>query len=242
MKKIILIYIWVFFNSLLPQQLQENKYGLLVVDNVDLYAELVSVDSSKLLIDLEDFIPGIIPDIRYATDNNFYGSPVYSDEKIFLRTKAAEALWLVQKELLKQNKSLKVFDAYRPYSVTVLFYHKIKDTNFVASAYTGSRHNRGCAIDLTIVDLASGKDLKMPTEYDDFSERAAADFMDITEEEKANRDLLQSLMIKNGFVALRSEWWHFDFSDWKKYEITDISFSDLEKIYLEYKEKHFYDR
>lgn len=242
MKKLFSICVFVGLVSSFPQQLVTNKYGLEVVDNAENYAELISQDSTKILFDLEDFIPGIITDVRYATDNNFYGSPVYSEEKIFLRSTAAQALLLVQNELKEQNKSLKIFDAYRPYSVTVLFYEKIKDTNFVASAYTGSRHNRGCAIDLTIVDIASGKELKMPTEYDDFTERAASDFMDITEDEKANRELLHSIMIKNGFVPLRSEWWHFDFRDWKKFEITDISFSDLDKIYSEYKEKYFYAR
>src|SRR4030042_3318698 len=173
MKKIILLFCFGFISSVFPQELKENEFGLKVVDNEELYSAMISEDSSKLFIDLEDFIPGIIPENRYATDNNFYGFRVYDDDRIFLRKTAAEALFQIQEELLEQDKCLKIFDAYRPYYVTVLFYEKIKDTNFVASAYTGSRHNRGCAVDLTIFDLKTGKDLKMPTEYDDFSEKAS---------------------------------------------------------------------
>jgi zinc D-Ala-D-Ala dipeptidase len=241
MKKILVLVALTSLFSF-PQQVSYNNYGLQVVDNTVLYLNQVEMDSTKLFADLEDIIPGVLLDIRYASTDNFYGEPVYPTKKTFLRLPAALALKSVQDELSKQNKALKVFDAYRPYSVTVLFYEKIKDTNFVASAWTGSRHNRGCAVDLTIVDLSSGKDLKMPSEYDDFTEKAAIDYMGGTEEERINRELLQSLMQKYGFKSLRSEWWHFDFSDWKKYEITDLTFNDLEKIYIEHKEINDYGR
>jgi zinc D-Ala-D-Ala dipeptidase len=235
MKKYIFLLSFIF-SVVYPQQIATNKYGLQVVDNPELYKVLLSEDSSKMLVDLEDYIPWIMTDIKYASEDNFYGQPVYPEGKVFLRHPAAEALKNVQDELLKQGKVLKVFDAYRPYSVTVLFYEKIKDTNFVASAWKGSRHNRGCAVDLTIADLKTGKELRMPTEYDDFTERASIDYMDISTEEKNNRNLLQSLMQKYGFKPLKSEWWHFDYYEWKKYELTDISFDDLEEIYLESKE------
>jgi len=242
MKKKFLLLVLINITVLFPQQIAENEYGVRVVDNIYLYESLTAADSTKLFIDLKDFIPGIITEVRYASDNNFYGSAVYDEDAVFLRRPAAEALFKVQLELLAQNKTLKIFDAYRPYIVTVLFYEKIKDTNFVASAYTGSRHNRGCAVDLTIADLLTGDELRMPTEYDDFSERAAVDYMNIPDEEKANRNLLQDVMKKYGFLSLRSEWWHFDFPGWKKYEITDISFNELRKIYLEYLEVKEYAR
>lgn len=236
MKMKIIIFFLVFFNYLHSQEAELNEYGLFVCGTHKSYVALIQKDSSKLFVDI-DIIPGIRKDIRYATRNNFYGSPVYEEQKAFLRLPAALSLAEIQEELLKQNKCLKIFDAYRPYSVTVLFYQKIKDTNFVASAWTGSRHNRGCAVDLTIVDLKTGRELEMPTPYDDFSDKAAADYKDITPEEKTNRDLLQSLMQKHGFILLKSEWWHFDYYDWKKYELADLSFSELEKTYTDYKEK-----
>lgn len=242
MKKIFFLLVLVNLTPLFAQQIAENEYGVRVVDNIYLYETLIAGDSTKLFIDIRDFIPGIITDVRYASDNNFYGSAVYDEDAVFLRRSAAEALFMVQQELLAQNKALKIFDAYRPYSITILFYEKIRDTNFVASAYTGSRHNRGCAVDLTIADLLTGDELKMPTEYDDFSEKAAVDYMNISDEEKANRNLLQDVMKKYGFLPLRSEWWHFDFPDWKNYEITDISFNELRKIYLEYMEVKEYAR
>jgi zinc D-Ala-D-Ala dipeptidase len=242
MMKKILIFAVLFCVHCYPQEVSLNKYGLPVVDNIKLYFNQVQSDSTKLLVDLEDFIPEVEIDIRYASENNFYGEAVYSDSKAFLRLPAAAALKEVQEELLKQNKTLKIFDAYRPYYVTVLFYEKIRDTNFVASAWTGSRHNRGCAVDLTIVDMLTGKELKMPTEYDVFTERAAINYMDITEEERENRELLQSLMLKYGFKPLKSEWWHFDYSEWKKYEITDITFEELENVYIEFKEIFDYAR
>jgi zinc D-Ala-D-Ala dipeptidase len=241
MKKNILFVI-IFCGLLYSQQIEYNKYGLQVVDNPEIYGILIESDSTKLLVDLEDYIPGVKLDILYATADNFYKEPVYPRGKAFLRLPAAEALKNVQNELARQNKSLKIFDAYRPYGVTLLFYEKIKDTNFVASAWTGSRHNRGCAVDLTIIDLDTGEELKMPTEYDDFTERAAIDYMDIPDNEKQNRNLLQSLMQKYGFSPVKSEWWHFDYHDWKKFEITDISFDELEKIYLSFKEINEYVR
>jgi zinc D-Ala-D-Ala dipeptidase len=241
MKKTVFFFL-IFTLSSLAQEVSLNKYGLPVVDSKELYIRTVEFDSSKLFVDLEDLIEGVILEIRYASDDNFYGSPVYNDEKAFLRTPAAEALVKVQEELQLMNKGLKIFDAYRPYGITLLFYEKIKDTNFVASAWTGSRHNRGCAVDLTIVDLSSGEELKMPTQYDDFTEKASIDYPDVTSEEKQNRELLQKVMIKYGFLPLKSEWWHFDFSEWKKFELTDIDFDELEEIYLEYKEVNEYAR
>jgi zinc D-Ala-D-Ala dipeptidase len=241
MKKVALLVL-VISGLISSQQISYNQYGLQVVSDILTYNLLVEADSTKLLVDLEDYIPGILLEIRYASGNNFYGHPVYPYEKAFLRLPAAEALRSVQLELLKEDKTLKIYDAYRPYSVTLLFYEKIKDTNFVASAWSGSRHNRGCSVDLTIVDQKTGKELKMPTDYDDFTERAAVDFADITEEEKFNRELLITLMQSAGFVPLRSEWWHYDFNNWKKFELSDLSFEELEKSYIEFKEIKYYGR
>ena len=123
---------------------------------------------------------------------------------------------------------LKVYDGYRPYQVTVTFYEAYHDTTFVASPYTGSRHNRGCAVDLTLIDLKTGKELFMPTPYDAFTKQASATWTDgLSAEALKNRKLLQDVMLRHGFVIYPSEWWHFDFAGWQNYPVTDISFEDL---------------
>ena len=209
------------------QEIRKNKYGLFVVDNIEIYKTIVAEDSNNLLIDLEEYIPGIKFDIRYATKNNFFGDAVYNVQKAFLRLPAAESLKKAQQELNKMGLGLKIYDAYRPYSVTVKFYEKYPDTNFVASAWKGSRHNRGCAIDLTIINLKTGKEIDMPTLYDDFTERASINYMDLPEEQIKNRKLLLDIMNHNGFIPYKSEWWHYDFKGWEKFELMDISFELL---------------
>jgi D-alanyl-D-alanine dipeptidase len=185
-------------------------------------------DSSRLLIDLEKYIPGIKLDVRYATKNNFFGQAVYKIEKAFLRLPAAKALKKVQQDLNKKGLGLKIFDAYRPYSVTVKFYEKYPDTNFVASVWKGSLHNRGCAVDLTVIDLKSGEEIEMPTEYDDFTKRAGINYSNLPEKQIKNRSLLLAVMVQNGFIPQKSEWWHYNFTGWENYELMDIPFEVLE--------------
>jgi len=209
------------------QQIHKNKYGLFVIDKLSEYNALVSKDSSNRLVNLQNIIPGIKLDIRYATKNNFLGEPVYNSAYAFLRLPAAIALKKVQMELKKMGMGIKVFDAYRPYSATVKFYNKVKDTVYVASAWTGSRHNRGCAVDLTLISLKTGKPLDMPTGFDSFLDKAHSDYLDLTPEEIRNRDLLIGVMAKYGFNNYPGEWWHYDYKDWKKFDLMDISFEQL---------------
>jgi D-alanyl-D-alanine dipeptidase len=122
---------------------------------------------------------------------------------------------------------LKIFDGYRPYSVTVKFFDIASDKSFVANPKDGSRHNRGCAIDLTLINLRTGKELEMPTPYDSFAPEAASDFNNLPSEVIQNRELLRSTMEKNGFRVLNNEWWHFDFNGWKSFEIMDIPFENI---------------
>ncbi|MGE5805781.1 MAG: M15 family metallopeptidase [Ignavibacteria bacterium] len=210
------------------QEIKKNNYGLYVVDNLKTYKALIEEDSSRLLIDLEKFIPGIKLDVRYATKNNFFGQAVYEVQKAFLRLSAAKALKKVQQELNKKALGLKIFDAYRPYSVTVKFYEKYPDTNFVASAWKWTLHNRGCAVDLSVIDLKSGEEIEMPTEYDDFTKRAGIHYNNLPEEQIKNRSLLLEVMVQNGFIPQKSEWWHYNFTGWEKYELMDIPFEVLE--------------
>jgi D-alanyl-D-alanine dipeptidase len=212
------------------QEFKLNEYGLYVINDPDVYNSIIEKDSSKQLVDLEDFIDGIKLDIRYATENNFYGKPVYQKAKAYLRYPAAVALKKVQEELLGNGLALKIFDAYRPYSVTILFYKNYSDSTFVASPWKGSRHNRGCAVDLTIVDIQTNKELEMPTPYDDFTQRAHSEYNNLPDSVILNRNMLIEVMERNGFQVLKDEWWHYDFSEWKNYELMDLSFEELEKI------------
>ena len=212
------------------QELKKNKYGLFVIDNPKMYHDLTLKDSSNILVDLQKIIPYIKLDIRYSTKKNFLGEPVYNSARAFLRLPAAIALKKVQHELNLIGLGIKIFDGYRPYSATVKFYNKVKDTIYAASAYTGSRHNRGCAVDLTLISLKTGKPLDMPTDFDSFSEKAHSDYLNLTSSEIKNRDLLIGVMAKYGFINLDSEWWHYDFKDWKKYDLMDLSFDQLDKI------------
>jgi len=204
-----------------------NKYGLTVIDNLQYYNSQIKDDSEKQLIDLKKFIPGIVLDIRYATANNFTKNVVYEESAAFLRKPAAEALKKVQGELLKDGYGLKIYDAYRPYSATVKFWDLIKNSTYVATPQRGSRHNRGCAVDLSIIDIKTGKEIEMPTEFDNFTEKAAANYKPVSSAAENNRALLQRLMTKNGFVIYDGEWWHFDYSAWKNFDILDIPFSKL---------------
>jgi len=125
--------------------------------------------------------------------------------------------------------AIKIYDAYRPYKATVKFYEFYRDTTYVASPYRGSRHNRGCAVDITLVDLKTGKELAMPTEFDSFKKEAWPSTPVKDSLVRKNRELLISVMQQHGFKVNASEWWHFDFTGWQQYEVTDIDFEELEK-------------
>lgn len=212
------------------QEIPKNEYGLAVIDNIALYLETVEQDSVNRLIDLEKFIPSIVFDVKYATTDNFTGKQLYPYPKAYLRYPAAVALRNVQKELNQAGLGLKVWDAYRPYTITVLMWDYVQDPRYVADPRNGSRHNRGCAVDVTLIDLETGKELPMPTEYDDFTEKAHLDFDDLPDDILANRALLIEVMQQHGFDPLPSEWWHFDYTDWRSFDLMDVSFDDLKTV------------
>ena len=202
-------------------EISENEYGLEVIEDKDLYLQTVAEDASKELVDLEEEVSGIRLDIRYATENNFMGEQLYPVAKAVLRKPAAESLTEVQEELGDQGIGLKVFDGYRPYEVTERIWEPYQDPDYVADPAEGSRHNRGCAVDLTLVD-GNGEELLMPTDFDDFSERAGHDYEDLPEEAIRNRDLLREAMESHGFVALETEWWHYDCQDFERFELLNL--------------------
>lgn len=166
-------------------------------------------------------------DIRYAATNNFTGRQVYPCAKAFLHKPTAVKLATAQKKLEEQGLSLKVYDAYRPLSVQKIFWAIRPDERYVADPKKGSRHNRGSAVDVTLVELESGRELEMPSGYDDFSTRAHYAFTNLPPEAISNRAVLRATMSNCGFVPFETEWWHFDDSDWTNYPIIDIPLESL---------------
>jgi D-alanyl-D-alanine dipeptidase len=167
-------------------------------------------------------------DIRYATENNFVGKKVYPEARAFLQKPAARALLKVHHELKKQGLGLVIFDGYRPWTITKLFWDVTDGDKrkFVADPAKGSKHNRGAAVDLSIYDLKTGELLDMPSGYDEFTERASPNYTGGTEQQRKNRDLLRKLMENEGFTVNPNEWWHFDYKNWQDYAIYDISFTE----------------
>ena len=169
-------------------------------------------------------------DIRYATSNNFMGFPLYKRPGAYLQRPAAEALGRVAKALRAKGYGLLVHDAYRPWFVTKMFWDATPAGSrmFVADPATGSRHNRGCAVDLTLYDLSTGRPVEMTGRYDEMSMRSYADYIGGTSRQRWLRDLLRTAMEREGFQVLHEEWWHFDFKDWNDYPIGNIPFSKLQ--------------
>lgn len=181
------------------------------------------------LVELIKLDPTIKLDIRYATTNNFAKQQVYREARAFLQRPAAEALLRAHQKLRTQGFGLLVFDGYRPWSVTKLFW-EITPPNkkqFVADPSKGSRHNRGCAVDLTLYDLRTSRAVPMPSGYDEFSERAHPSYQGGTEAERRHRELLRAAMEAEGFTVYEHEWWHFDYKDWRDYPILNLSFNEI---------------
>ncbi len=178
------------------------------------------------LIRLDDSIK---LDIRYATTNNFLSTPFYTSAKAFMQRPAAEALVRVHKKLAKQGYGLLIYDGYRPWSVTKMFWDATpeKQRVFVADPSQGSRHNRGCAVDLTLYDRKTGQPVEMVGGYDEMSDRSYADYLGGTSLQRYHRDLLRRAMQEEGFTVYEAEWWHFDYKDWRKYRIGNLALEEI---------------
>jgi D-alanyl-D-alanine dipeptidase len=203
---------------------------LVVVRKFKIYKELVAKDSSKKMIELKTIMPKLVYDLRYATVNNFLHQHLYKKgDETYLRLPVVLALAKAEQELNEKGFGLKIWDAYRPYSVTVKMWEPIKDDRYVADPKFGSGHNRGTAVDLTIINLKDGKELDMGTGFDNFSDTAHQTFTNLPEEILQNRFLLKSTMEKYGFVAVATEWWHFYWKNANDFELMDIDFKKFRK-------------
>jgi D-alanyl-D-alanine dipeptidase len=183
------------------------------------------------LVDVTKLDPTIRLDIRYATPNNFMGRPVYTQPRAFLQRPAAEALVRANQSLRAKGYGIIIFDAYRPWSVTKSLWDAATEAerknNFVANPREGSKHNRGCAVDLSLFDLRIGLEVEMPSGFDEFSERAYPTYQGGTSESRRLRDLLRQTMAAEGFEVSNEEWWHYNYKDWPEYRLLNIPFEAI---------------
>ncbi|HTL89683.1 MAG TPA: M15 family metallopeptidase [Leptolyngbya sp.] len=179
-----------------------------------------------VLVDIRSINPRIALDIRYATANNFVKQQLYPSARCILRASVAQQLSQVQTQLETRGLGLKVYDCYRPLSVQRRLWQILPDPRYVADPAYGSRHNRGAAVDVTLVDR-NGKELAMPTEFDDFTERAGRSYQNLSACILKNRQTLEDAMVKAGFIPLSTEWWHFDGKGWQNFSVRDVPFGAI---------------
>ena len=193
-------------------------------------AAALKPDDPKRLLELIKLDPAIRLDMRYATANNFTGQILYDEARAFLAAPAAQAVARASKMAQADGFGLTIYDAYRPWRITKKLWDATPvgpKKDYVANPKRGSKHNRGCAVDLTLHDLQTGQLAEMPTEFDDFSEKAHRDYMGASAVAIANRARLTRYLEAEGFVGLSNEWWHFDFTGWEQFPVMDIPFNKI---------------
>ncbi|GEO08522.1 hypothetical protein SAE01_10180 [Segetibacter aerophilus] len=180
---------------------------------------------------LQPFISQLVIDLKYATKNNFTGRVLYTEATAYARLPVAILLKKINEQLNKAGLGLKVYDAYRPYQVTKKMWKVVHDERYTANPTKGSGHNRGAAVDVTLVKISTGEELAMPTAFDDFSEKAHHGYNNLSKEVLDNRALLKTTMEKFGFVSLSTEWWHYSLPNAAdRFELLDLSFNQLKHL------------
>ena len=193
-------------------------------------AAALKPDDPKRLSELVRLDPAIKLDMRYATANNFTGRILYDEARAFLAAPAALAVARASKAAQADGFGLTIYDAYRPWRITKKLWDATPvgpKKEYVANPKRGSKHNRGCAVDLTLHDLQTGKLVEKPTEFDDFSEKAHRDYMNASAVAISNRARLARYLEAEGFLGLSNEWWHFDFTGWEQFPVMDIPFNKI---------------
>ena len=226
-KNIITVF-FILFASVGLGQVNSN-IKLKPIRSKDSFYSMVERDTMLTMIELKSLIPAVQYELRYASKNNFTGQRMYpkNTHTTYLRRKPALALAKVAEDLKEKGLGIKIWDAYRPYRTTIQFWKLIHDERFVANPSKGSGHNRGTAVDLTLVDLKTGKELEMPTPFDDFSPSAFHGATNVDQVRINNRELLRTTMEKFGFVRLETEWWHYSWPGSSSYDAIDLSFKAL---------------
>lgn len=225
---VVLLLTW---STVFSQDSVLNKYGLYIIDNATQFKKTLILNPSFEMVDLQKLIPHIIIDLKYCGNDNFMKTPLYEfTPTTYLRKPAAVALLQAQQMLEQKGIGLKIWDAYRPYSVTEKMWEQVQDERYAANPKFGSGHNRGIAVDLTLVNLVTGKELDMGTNFDNFSDTAHVTWKVLPTVVLENRALLQKTMEDAGFIVLTTEWWHYYLPEARKYPLLDLSFKQLKKI------------
>jgi zinc D-Ala-D-Ala dipeptidase len=211
-------------------EIPKNEFGLQVIDKNRFYKQSIKTDSSHRMVALDKVLNPTITAFYYATTNNFTKQVLYKNPKAYLRLEAANAIKKVQDTLFTLGYDIKIFDSYRPYTVTKKMWEIVPDDRYAANPANGSGHNRGVAIDLTLIEIRTGNEVAMPTPYDSFSDTAHHDFMQLPKNILQNRALLKNTMEQYGFVALDTEWWHYYLPQPKRYELLDLSFKQMKRL------------
>ncbi len=227
-KLLLCFFLLLFSKTAYLQDTSVNKYGLVVIKDIEVLKQQIAINPSKKMLPVGAMVPTAIINLKYADSINFLHKKLYPPNTgTYLRRAALVALTRVQQSLQKQGLSIIIWDAYRPYSITEMMWEAVMDDRYTANPAAGSAHNRGTAVDLSLADIASGKELDMGTGFDDFSEKAHHGYAQLPAQVIKNRALLREVMEKNGFKALETEWWHYYLPDASSYELLDISFETL---------------
>ena len=208
-----------------------NAYGLKVIKSWRVFKKAVQSNPELAMWPLHNNVPQVRLDLKYTTADNFTKQALYKPTTTtYMRKAAVLALAQVQKTLLQQGLGLKIWDAYRPYAVTEKMWALVPDERLAANPKNGSGHNRGAAVDVTLINIATGEELNMGTGFDHFTDTAHVGFTALPADVLANRRLLQAVMEANGFKVLDTEWWHFYLPNAKHYDLLNLDFKQLKKI------------
>lgn len=227
MKKVFLLYIIICCTSS-----SAKAQFLKVVSNKKEFKKYIDSSINNEMIDLKKLLPNLVLDLRYNTSNNFMLYKLYKNANTtYMRRQPAMALLQGQKELSVKGLGFKIFDAYRPYSVTKKMWDLIHDDRYVANPAGGSGHNRGTSVDLTIINLKTGEELDMGTAFDNFTDSAHHSFTPkFPTQIIENRKLLENIMQSLGFKRLETEWWHYSWICKEPYDVLDFDFKTMLKL------------
>jgi len=232
-KTAVLVFILAFaiYSNAQLNAIKPNEYGLSVINIKQDYLTSTQQEPQKKMVLLNGYLIYAKYDWKYATINNFTQQILYKNPAAYVRIQAAQALQLIEIDLKEQGIGLLIFDAYRPYSVTKKMWEAVPDNRYAANPAKGSNHNRGAAIDVSLYNLQSGDPLQMPTLFDDFSEKAHHNYMQLPQEILTNRSILKNIMTKYGFMALETEWWHYYLPNAaSRFELLDFNFRQIRRL------------
>jgi zinc D-Ala-D-Ala dipeptidase len=207
-----------------------NKYGLYIINSVEKLKQTIATDSNKAFVYIKEFVPDVLLDIKYATTQNVFYKKLYKKPYAITRLPVAKALAKVQSDLKRHGVGIKIYDAYRPYHVTCRMWDLLPDSIYMGNPKKGSKHNRGIALDLTLINLKTREELKMPTPFDALVYASHPNFMGLPDSVIRNRQLLIDVMNRHGFSVDPVEWWHFNYRDAVDYELLDIDAAEISAI------------